>query len=266
MPDYSYSELLAAYKNVGVRSGRVVYVTGNFGRLGRYQTTDKMLLLQGHLDAIRELIGPDGTLVVPTHSWSLCNTDIPFDPEQTASETGPFTEFVRALPGAVRQFHPFSSSTALGRDALAICADTSRHVYGPESPFQRLIDRDALYVSVGQPMERSISLVHHIELVMGVPYRYSKEFFHPCRIGGSLGYENFYVYVTRSGCPIERDGNVKIMNEYRNRGFSRKVPLGRSFMEAVSCREFYDLITKYFSRDIYAWLRSPPSDRSACRR
>jgi aminoglycoside 3-N-acetyltransferase len=261
MYDYDYKDLLDLYRELGLDSGRVVYATGNFGRLGRYSQRDKEVLLQNHIDVIQEIIGVDGTLVVPTHSWSLCNTDKIFDIDKTKSETGPFTEKVRTQNNSTRQFHPFSSLTAIGKRSQEICSNNSRHVFGWESPFQRMIDLNALYISVGQPMERSISLVHHIEFLMGVPYRYSKEFLHPCLIDGKIQLIEFYVYVTRNECDIVRDRNIKIMSKFRNKFLVPKINIGRSFAESLSMKDFFNSTTKEFSKDIYIWLKNDPKVR-----
>jgi aminoglycoside 3-N-acetyltransferase len=261
MHDYDYNDLLELYKNLGLGQGRVVYVTGNFGRLGRYYQNEREIILQDHINAIQEIIGINGTLVVPTHSWSLCNTDKLFDIENMKSETGPFTEKVRKMDNSVRQFHPFSSLTAVGKKSVEICTNNSRHVFGLESPFQRMIDLDALYISVGQPMERSISLVHHIELLMGVPYRYTKEFIQPCLIDGDIKMIEFYAFVTRNECDIIRDRNTKIMSKFREKYSLQSVSVGRSFAESLNMKDFFQSTTKEFMKDMYIWLKNDPKIR-----
>ena len=261
MADYSYQDLIESYESLGLGSGRTVYITGNFGRLGRYDKLGKSVVLQDHLYAIQELIGDKGTLVVPTHTWTLCNTDLVYDPLSAKSETGPFTEFVRQQAGSVRMFHPFSSLTALGYKASDICSNNSRHVFGMGSPFQRMIDMDALYVSVGQHMERSISLVHHIELVMGVPYRYVIEFVQQCLIDGTVEIYEFYVDVLRYECDIVRDRNKKIMANYRNTNSVVRTKMGRSFAESLSMPDFYHSTAELFAKDIYVWLKDTPIER-----
>lgn len=261
---YDYDDLLLAYRQVGVESGRVIYVTGNFGRLGKYSIDGKAELLRAHLSALQELLGPQGTLVVPTHSWSLIRTDIVYDPLTTQSETGPFTEFVRQQGSSVRQFHPYSSHTALGRDAEILCKNTSRHVFGHHSPFQRMADRDALCVSVGLQIEKAVSLVHHVELMMGVPYRYTKEFLHPCLVGGKVSDEMFYVFVTHHDCDINRDKNAKILRFFRESHPVERSSLGRSFVESLSMQDFFNSASELFRRDIYSWVSTPPTRRPYC--
>ena len=261
MIDYSYRDLFDTYKRLGLDSGKVVYVTGNFGRLGRYYNKQKNILLRDHVNVIQELIGDEGTLIVPTHSWSLCNTDKLFDPQSTKSEEGPFTEYVRQQKNSVRQFHPFASVTALGNKAVEICTNNSRNAYGWESPFQRMVDLNAMYVSIGQPMETSISLVHHIELMMGVPYRYTKEFTQPCLVDGTVKMIEFYLYVTRKESDIVRDCNRNIMYTFKENNTVTRTKIGRSYAESLSMAEFFQSTTKMFADNIYVYLKSPPTSR-----
>lgn len=258
---YAHDDIRRAYRQAGVEPNRIVYVTGNFGRPGRYCIDGKMELMQVHLAVLQELLGPHGTLMVPTHSWSLIRTDIVFDPLRTPSETGPFTEFVRSQSSSVRQFHPYSSHTALGEHAEMLCNNTSRHVFGHHSPFQRMVEGDALYVSVGMPLEKTASLVHHVEFVMGVPYRYTKEFVHPCMVDGKVSDELFYVFVTHHNCDINRDSNIKILRYFRERHSVIRVRLGRSFVESMSSLDFFNCTSELLRKDIYSWLSTPPTMR-----
>ncbi|MCX5197620.1 AAC(3) family N-acetyltransferase [Streptomyces sp. NBC_00249] len=114
------------------------------------------------LDALRGVLGPHGTLVVPafTAENSLTSTAhlariaglsgpevaafvarMPaFDPERTPSQgMGAFAEAVRTAPGAARSGHPQTSFAALGADAGRLCAQhrVESHL-GEESPLGKL--------------------------------------------------------------------------------------------------------------------------------
>ena len=78
--------LKEAYEQCGVANGSVVYVTGNLGRLGftSSQPGRKVQTMEDHLDVLLELLGPNGTIVFPTHSWSTFKDGFgEFDPEHT---------------------------------------------------------------------------------------------------------------------------------------------------------------------------------------
>jgi aminoglycoside 3-N-acetyltransferase len=207
------------------------------------------------------LLGEKGTLVVPTHSFSLCNTDVPFSVSETPSETGPFTEFVRTQNGAVRQYHAFSSRVAVGYNAQQICGDCSLHAYGFETPFQRMTDADGLFVSMGMPASSSVSLVHQAEFLMGVPYRYTKEFVHPVIYNGTVVPAIFYLYVTYRDVDIKRDNNRRIFGHFSERYKLHEGRLGLTSIQSFSMREFMNSTTRLMRSDIYSWLSRQPKRR-----
>ncbi|EGB13410.1 aminoglycoside 3-N-acetyltransferase [Pseudodesulfovibrio mercurii] len=259
---YTYDDLIEAYSTVGVRRGATVILRTDLLRLGPYEKRDRNSILEAHFNALSELIDlKQGTLVVPTASLSLCNTDIPYDPDNTPSETGLLTEYIRRKPEAVRSFHPFVSYTAIGKNADYICKDVSRHAFGPETPEARVVELDGLCVCLGKDI-RNMALIHHVEHVMGVPYRYTKEYMHPISINGEVSIQPFYRHVWYEHCGLKRDGVRKIVEELKKRGTSiLKAPIGKGFVYSVGARNFYDECTKILAKDIYIWLRVLPTSR-----
>lgn len=259
--DYTHSDLESAYKKMGVSNGRVVYITGNLGKLGRYETKDKSLLLNEHFEILQDLIGSSGTLVVPTHSFNLVHSKEAFHPLKTMSETGPFTNFILKKTEAIRQFHPFSSSTAIGSLSNKICGVKTRHVYGVDSPFEHMIDEDAVFISIGKKIEHTISIIHHLELKTGVPYRYVKEFMKNVIRDGIELTEPFYLHVLYRDMDILRDRNDKIIKSFNSSHVIQKESLGRSTIESFNMRSFDNHVTNLLIKDPYIWLKSPPLTR-----
>ncbi|WP_316526808.1 aminoglycoside N(3)-acetyltransferase [Kitasatospora brasiliensis] len=133
----------------------------------------------GVVQALREVLGSDGTLVAytatPENSASsrlhqsaiagLTPAEVDayqarmprFDPARTpASPTvGALSEAIRTCPGALRSRHPQTSWAAVGRQAGEV---TEHHPLtshlGPESPLGRLYDLDARVLMLGVPMDR----------------------------------------------------------------------------------------------------------------
>ncbi len=258
--DYTYSDLVKAYREVGIEKGRTVSIQTDVSLLGAFETLDREEFLKAHYSALADSVDlTKGTIVVQTASKSLCNTDKPFYPDKTPSEMGVLTEYFRQSPGAVRSLHPFISYTAVGKDAISICEDVSRHAYGPETPEARLLEHDALNVSIGLHPRFSCSFIHHVELVMGVPYRYVKEFLHPIANSGVIQNELFYLYVWYRQCDIIKDKNVKVFEYFQNSGYEvREATLGRGKIYSYSLSDFYKATTKLLSKDIYAQLAEVP--------
>jgi aminoglycoside 3-N-acetyltransferase len=223
---------------------------------------DKGQLLGDHLQALQELIGPEGTIVVPTATLNLCNTSIVFDPATTPShQMGAFSEFVRRQPGARRSFHPFWSLTAVGGRAAQFVDDVSRHTFGTNSVWSRLVEADALNLHVGVLPRLTISVTHHIELICGVPYRYTKEFMHPVKRGNDITVEPFYHFCCYLDCDIVRDKNRRIFENFAATGLVRQRDVARGTIWSVPMADYYETTRQYLSRNLYGWLERPPTQR-----
>jgi aminoglycoside 3-N-acetyltransferase len=258
---YTTADIVEAYTQLGIRKGDLVYLTGNLGNLGFHESKTKQGTLSAHHEAINSVIGNTGTIVVPTHSFNLCNTDVPFQPNITPSQRGPFTEYIRQQPGAVRQLHPFASLTALGPRAEEICGNTSRHAYGPNTPFERLLQADAWGISIAMPPQVTCSIIHHMEMTMAVPYRYTKEFLHPIEVNGQISMEPFYLFVTYQKVELERDRNEKFFQHPILQQHVHQQPVGIGHIWAYKMRHFEQATRDCLTKDIYAWLRTPPQQR-----
>ncbi len=257
MIDYSYKDIELIYEELGIGDTNVVFWTGNLAVFGQFNI-GKEAVLGMHFKAISTLLGKEGTLVVPTASMTLCNTEIPFDIEKTPSETGVFTEYVRKAEGACRSFHPFVSYTAIGKHAKEICGDVARHAFGPETPEARMVDFNALTISVGLHPRLTCSLVHHAEMMMGVPYRYTKEFVHPVVSDNKITKEPFYQYVWYRECNMTRDNDRKIFKHFCANHNIKEVKVNRGNVYSYSMSDLYKSTVELFKNDIYAYLTEPP--------
>ncbi|CCQ75518.1 AAC(3) family N-acetyltransferase [Magnetospira sp. QH-2] len=259
---YTYDELVDAYRLLGVEEGRLVYVTSDLGRLPGFETPGKKAVLQAHLGALQSLLGETGTLVVPTASLNLCNTQVLFDPDLTPSHNvGVFSEYVRRLPDARRSFHPFVSYTALGPQAAEIVNDVARHAFGPESPEGRMVERDALSVSIGLYPRFTCSTMHHVEHLMAVPYRYTKEYMHPVKRDGRQVIEPFYQYVWYWETDIERSYGKVVFEDFLVDNEIKDVSIGKGQIFSYSMSQFVASAIQSFKRDLYIWSVNPPTIR-----
>ncbi len=257
---YNYRDIKNTYKEIGISKGMTVSLKTDLRFLGPYDSNSQNDLLEAHFNAISDLIDLSvGTIVVSTATFSLCNTDNVFDILNTPSEMGSLTEYVRTRPGSVRSLHPFASYAAIGKNANYICENTGRHSIGPNSPKARLLELDAQYLSIGLPPSRVTMVIHHIEKLMGVPYRYVKEFIHPVLRNGVVIYEPFYLYVRYLECDAEMDLDNKVYPYFYSEGFNTKEKkLGRGRVYSYSMNDFYLSTVKLMTEDIYACLENEP--------
>ena len=180
-----------------MKKNDTIYITGNLFNFGRINLKNHKDLPKIIFKNILKIIGKDGTIVVPAHSFKLVNSKKIFDPKKTPCETGSFSSFILKQKNCFRQIHPYSSSAAIGKNAKYICTKNSRNVYGTRSPFDRMIKLNTKFISLGMKINNTCSQVHHAEFNMNVPYRFNKFFSHRVRINRRVTKKFFYMFVLK---------------------------------------------------------------------
>ena len=259
---FTFKELKEAYHQLDIEPNRTISLKTNLLGLGRYEKGNKKEILADHFRALDDCfsIQANGsTLVTATSSRNLCNTQVPFDMENTPSTVGALTEYIRKHPGSKRSFHAFDSYAAIGKKSDIFCENTSRMSYGFNTPEARMIEEDAICICLGVEARKSVTTVHHVELMSNVPYRYVKEYLHPVVNNGQIEDEAFYRHVWYRNCGIIRGGNIVLFKKLQELGMElRQIPLGSGFVQAYSMKEFFEKSLEIFQNNPYVWLKHPP--------
>ncbi len=163
----SRADITRQLRALGVEDGGVLLVHTSFRAVQPVEGGPV-----GLIEALRDALGPNGTLVMP--SWSGSD-DEPFDPRVTpaAPDLGVVADTFWRLPGVLRSEHLFAFAAA-GPQAGQITADPlplPPHI--PASPVGRVheLDGQVLLLGVGHDADTTL---HLAELLAGVPYRVPK--------------------------------------------------------------------------------------------
>ncbi len=163
-PELSKTAVVDQLRALGVQSGGVLLVHTSFRAVRPIESGPL-----GLIAALRDALGPDGTLVMPSMSD---NDDAPFDPATSPSATdlGAVAQMFWRLPGVMRSNHPFAFA-AVGPQADAITADPlPLPPHGAASPVGRVHDLDGQVLLLGCSHGENTTL-HLAEILAGVPYR-----------------------------------------------------------------------------------------------
>ena len=260
---YNYKDIKESFEKIGISEGMTVSLKTDLRFLGPFSSNSQKDMLEAHFNALADLIDLNkGTIVVSSASTSLCNTNNIFDINNTPSEMGSLTEFIRNQPGAVRSFHPFNAYSAIGKHANYICNNASRHCYGINTPKERLLELDAKSLSLGLHPIETTTLIHHIEMLVGVPYRYVKEFIHPVLRQNKVVYEPFYMHLRYLECEAIMNLDNKVYPNFYKSGYTiKEESIGRGKIYSYSLNEFYSATIKLFTNDLYAAISNEPSIR-----
>ena len=136
-PTHTKEQFARDLAALGVQPGDSILMHSSFKSLGGIEDG-----AQGFFDAFMQLLGPEGTLVLPALSYESVTREEPhFDQLNTPSCIGYLPEYFRTqVSGVVRSLHPTHSCCALGRNAAYLCEAhvLDRTPVGPNSPFARL--------------------------------------------------------------------------------------------------------------------------------
>ena len=178
-------DLVNAFVEVGIRPGMSVMVHAAMSVLG-YVVNGALDLI----DALIELLGDEGTLLMPAHSGQLTdpadwrNPPIPvdyvdtvrrfmrqFDPQTTpVRNRGIIAQTFLSYPDVHRSLHPLNSVSAKGARAVYF---TEIHEFhdseGLKSPTGRLYEKNGHVLLIGLGLA-SCTAIHLSEFIADVPY------------------------------------------------------------------------------------------------
>lgn len=163
-------EMVKGFGKLGLKAGDVVLVHSSYKSLGEVDGGPQTVV-----DALLEVLGPEGTLIMPTFNFNF-NKGEPWDVNKTPSHMGVLTEIARVNPQARRVFHPFYSFAILGKLKDELTRVRYKDSYGTDSIFMKLRQLDARIMIIGLSYTHSMTFFHHVEQMNGVDYRFIKAF------------------------------------------------------------------------------------------
>lgn len=247
--EWQHAELVAQLRALGVPAGAVLLVHTSFRSVRPVQGGPA-----GLIEALREAVGPAGTLVMP--SWGD-DDDAPFEPAATPAtdDLGVVADTFWRLPDVARSHHPFAFAAA-GPQARAIVADPlplPPHI--PASPVGRVheLDGQVLLLGVGHDANTTI---HLAELMAGVPYGVP----HHCT-------------VLRDGKPVRIDylendhccERFELVDGWlKEKGLQREGPVGNASARLMRARDVVDVVLPQLARDPLVFLHPPETGCEEC--
>ena len=156
--------LSQSFRELGLASGDSLILHSSLGSLGWVHGGPETVI-----QALLEVIGSKGNLMLPTFNYTRPLPEPYFDPAATPGRTGIIPETGRKWPGAVRSLHPTHSVAVIGPDAKRLTKDhLACRAVGIGSPIDRLAQMGGkvLLLGVGHV---SNSAIHVGEEYAGMP-------------------------------------------------------------------------------------------------
>lgn len=197
-------DIIAAYRQMGVREGDVIEVSSDVRALvtqmrheakNRGEKPQPIPCYLGEIiESLKEMVGGEGTLLFPTYSWGFCRGEA-WDYNKTLGETGALSNHALSLPEFRRTRHPIYSFAVWGKDQEYLVNLDHADSFGVGSPFAYLHQKGHLNISLGAPS--FFTFTHYVEQCNHVAYRFKKEFTAPYTMDGVTTSKTYSMTVRR---------------------------------------------------------------------
>lgn len=235
---YEFSSIL---KKIGVKKGDGIFlhvdalVTAFLeGRSydEKFQTLYESMLIT---------IGSNGTLVMPTFTYSSFKDNKFFDKNNSRSEVGLITETFRNLENVVRSSNPVFSVAAIGNLANVFANSTETDCYGENTCFDLILKHNFWIFTLGCSFDR-VTFIHYVEQAKKVSYRFFKNF--PSEIQDGEIKKNIVTscYVR----DLSRKTSVKLdrlRDKLKEKNLMKSDNIGRANIMGVKSKDFFSVAT-----------------------
>ena len=247
--DIPRAEVTDQLRTLGVTPGGVLLVHTSFRAVRPVEGGPA-----GLITALRDALGPAGTLVMP--SWTG-DDDQPFDPATTpaSADLGILADTFWRMPGVLRSDHEFAFAAAGPRAAEIVRDPLPLPPHIPESPVGRVHELDGQVLLLGVNHSEDTAL-HLAELMAGVPYRVPKQ-----------------ITVLRDGVPVRIDYGENdhcclrftLADEWlRSRGVQREGLVGHAPARLARSRDIVGVALDYLRRDPLIFLHAEGEGCEEC--
>tara|TARA_Y100000590_G_scaffold459927_1_gene618130 strand:- start:375 stop:1127 length:753 start_codon:yes stop_codon:yes gene_type:complete len=233
--DYNFIDICKALKKANIRKGDNVFCHTNLGFFGKpNRIKDSNSLCKLFYKAIIKVIGKEGTVIVPTFSYSFFKKKIFLN--STKSETGIFSEYVRNLKGSKRSKDPNFSVAAYGKNKKYFTKTETNDTYAENSFFDKFHKLNGKIVDFNF---LGSTIIHYYERKINVSYRYNKIFFG--KVNGKK--ESWIVYSRYLDKKFVHDP-LPIIKILRKKKYFYRSKLGKGEITSISSKNFFQTIKK----------------------
>jgi aminopeptidase-like protein len=256
--NYTRSMLAEALSTVGIGEGDIVFSHLAPPALGfTRELAEEGSVAPTILKAILDVIGPTGTILTPAFTYSFCSRQ-DFDPARTPCQVGAFGEWFRQQEGVLRSEDPLFSVAGMGPAAGELFHNLPKDCFGPGCLYDRLLARGAKVCNIGLDLFY-FTPIHHMERMVGVPYRYDKLFSGHVNRDGQRKKET-WIYSVRTNIPNSCPDLTTAQRKGLEKGIVRKADVGKGAVWSVELEQMFDHCRQLLNSDPWVLTVGPACD------
>ncbi len=258
MKTITKSEIVDALKDVGLSCGDSVMVHTSLGKLG-YVCGGA----QSVIEALIEVVGQDGTIMMPTQSWKNLDpeTVVHWDADEADWDTirknwpaydkaitptntmGAVAEMFRSWPGTIRSDHPARSVAAWGKHASYLTENHDlSNIFGDDSPIGKLYKLGGKVLLIGVGYDKNTS-IHLADVRADYPGK------HTCIEHSAVMENGERVWKAYETLFVDGEDFIDIGTAFEKEYSVNKAVLGHTEIKMMSQRELVDFSVEWIEKN-----------------
>lgn len=170
--NYTKKDLIATLEKLEIQEGDTICMHTELFKFGTALLPKKQHL-SIYIEAILDIIGKNGTLIMPVFSYSFCKNEV-YNKLYSKSKVGVLNEFFRLWEGVKRNNDPIFSFAIKGKNEKEFLKEQTS-CFGEDCVYDMLSKINGKIILLGSKTN-GYTFTHFIEEKARVPYRYFKEF------------------------------------------------------------------------------------------
>jgi len=255
---YTQHDIEDTLRAVGIKKDDILFSHMNLGFFGIPEGgLNEENLFKIFYNAIFNVIGNEGVLIVPTFTYSFTSKEKYFDIENTPSKMGFFAEKLRQLPNSIRTNDPIFSVSMIGNVKKLFPAEVnvSEECFGKNSIWDLMYENNAKICNFN--FDAGSTYIHYVEKMHNVDYRFNKEFEGITKINGIEQKQKVTFFCRK----LEFLPDFTKFDKYVKEHHIAKVEtLGRGTVLMISCKDTYDTFAKLYQENEEIMIKRVEND------
>lgn len=239
----STQDLYDCLKELGIEKGDIICVHSHLMGFGR-PLLKRQDFMKAIVDTLKEAIGKEGTLIMPTFTYSFCNNQI-YDLDESSSAVGVLTEYYRNCENVKRTWHPIFSF-AIGGYRQEEYLDIGPDAFSLDSVYGKMIRDHGKLVMLGG--NYGYTFYYLAEEHVNVEHRYFKIFTGNIAAFG----ERFKTRVPYFVRDLEMKSDLdeeKLSKFLLDTKCQNQADFAKGTVSVIDCRKMYDEVSNALKRN-----------------
>ena len=195
------------------------------------------------IEYLQEAVGEEGTLLFPTFNWDFCK-GIAFDYHKTKGKTGALGNAALKTSGFKRTQHPLYSFAVWGKLQSTLSGLDNKSAFGENSPFEYMHKYNAKALIIGLAASIKNTYIHYVEQMIGVDFRYEKDFSALyADEGGAIEKRTYSMYVRDLDINLQATSFAEIDNIMSTLGISKDFIINNVSFHVVDLSGMFEIVS-----------------------